>query len=410
MMRRRWTAVFAAAVACCALVFGLSACGSSASSSSAGSASVSAAATSSSTTSKSIAEPIHDISSELTFDHDLELSYADQFAVSYYKDGYKAVALADGERFLVVPEGGKTPGDLAKDVQVLEQPLDHIYLVGTATMDMFRSIDGLDSISLSGTEADDWDIEEAKAAMEAGKIVYAGKYNTPDYELILSKDCDLAVESTMINHNPEVKEQLQSYGIPVLIDQSSYESEPLGRSEWVKLYGALLNKDEEAQKVCDEQQAILDSIHPDQVESKEVAFFAVANQGYATVRKSNDYVAKMIGMAGGTYVPSDGDEDASAMRTTYKMQMEEFYAQCKDSDYLIYNSTIEGELGSMSDLKAKNELFGEFKAVQDGNVWCTSQSMYQDSMELAQFMQDVNKILQDPSTPDSDLNYLHKLK
>ena len=66
-------------------------------------------------------------------------------------------------------------------------------------------------------------------------MYYAGKYNAPDYELILSKACDLAIESTMISHSPEVKEQLEQLGIPVLVERSSYESHPLGRMEWLKL-------------------------------------------------------------------------------------------------------------------------------------------------------------------------------
>ena len=38
----------------------------------------------------------------------------------------------------------------------------------------------------------------------------------------------------MIYHNPEVKEKLEEFGIPVLVEHSSYESHPLGRTEWVK--------------------------------------------------------------------------------------------------------------------------------------------------------------------------------
>ena len=76
-------------------------------------------------------------------------------------------------------------------------------------MDLFRELDGLDAIRLSGTEAQGWYVEEARAAMEAGEILYAGKYSAPDYERIYAEGCDLAVESTMIYHTPEVKEQLE---------------------------------------------------------------------------------------------------------------------------------------------------------------------------------------------------------
>lgn len=43
----------------------------------------------------------------------------------------------------------------------------------------------------------------------------------------------------------------------------------------------------------------------------------------------------------------------------------------KDADILIYNSTIEGELYSVDELLAKSTLFSDFKAVKEGNVYCT---------------------------------------
>lgn len=60
--------------------------------------------------------------------------------------------------------------------------------------------------------------------------------------MILNADCGLAIENTMIYHTPEVKEQLERFGIPVLVERSSYEEDPLARMEWVKLYGLLLGK------------------------------------------------------------------------------------------------------------------------------------------------------------------------
>ena len=53
----------------------------------------------------------------------------------------------------------------------------------------------------------------------------------------------------MISHSPEVIEMLKDFGIPVMIEYSSYESHPLGRVEWIKFFGALVGKEEEAEKV-----------------------------------------------------------------------------------------------------------------------------------------------------------------
>ena len=134
---------------------------------------------------------------------------------------------------LVVPEGASVPSDVPEGMTIVQQPLDNIYLAATSTMDFFRALDGIGNVTLSSLKADDWYIPEAKNAMENGAMTYAGKYRAPDYELILSKGCDLALENTMIYHTPEVKEELESFGIPVLVERSSYESHPLGRMEWV---------------------------------------------------------------------------------------------------------------------------------------------------------------------------------
>ena len=160
-------------------------------------------------------------------------------------------------------------------------------------------------------------------------MIYAGKYNAPDYELILSKSCDLAIESTMIHHAPEVKEQLEQLGIPVLVERSSYESHPLGRMEWLKLYGVLLGKEELAKELFDEQLKQLGNLDAGKPLGRTVAFFYVSSNGYVNVRKSSDYVAKIIEMAGGSYVPDNLMENENAL-STMNMQMETFYAEAKD--------------------------------------------------------------------------------
>ena len=152
----------------------------------------------------------------LTFDHTMKLSYAEEFSVDYYNDGYALITIDQEGEFLVVPEGKEVPEGLDEDITVLQQPIDNIYLVATSAMDLFRAIDGIDQIRLSGTQESGWYILEAKDAMESGNMIYAGKYNAPDYELILNEGCDLAIESTMIHHNPEVQEKLEQFGIPVM--------------------------------------------------------------------------------------------------------------------------------------------------------------------------------------------------
>ena len=176
------------------------------------------------------------------------LDYAQQFTVDECAGGYSLITI-DGSRYLVVPEGAAVPAELDGDIVVLQQPIENIYLVSSSAMDPIISIGGLGAVALSGTQAENWYLDAARTAMEQGQIVYAGKYSAPDYETILVADCGLAIENTMIYHTPEVKEQLEKFGVPVLVERSSYESGPLARMEWVKLYGILLGKTNEAERV-----------------------------------------------------------------------------------------------------------------------------------------------------------------
>ena len=275
-------------------------------------------------------------------------------------------------------------------------------------MDCFRQLDAMDAITLSGTQAEGWYIPEARQAMEEGRILYAGKYSAPDYELLKSQNCDLALESTMIYHTPEVKEQLERIGIPVLVERSSYEVHPLGRMEWIKLYGVLTGKTEEAEAFFDRQLEQLAPVLEQENTGKTVAFFAINSNGSVTVRKSGDYIAKAIDMAGGVYAFSDLTSEENAL-STINIQMEIFYQGAKDADILIYNSTIDANLTTMEELLDKSAVLADFKAVQSGNVWCTGKSMFQESMSVGNMILDFHTICAEEDPEDDALHYLYRL-
>lgn len=339
----------------------------------------------------------------------MELKYAENFNVDYYNGGYALITISDGSRYLVVPKASEIPEGLDSDITVLRQPIDNIYLVATSAMCLFDSLDSLESIKLSGTKSEGWYIENARTAMESGHIIYAGKYSVPDYELIVSSDCSLAVESTMINHTPEVKEKLEDLGIPVLIDQSSYESHPLGRTEWIKLYGVLTGKEAAAKKVFDEQARYLDEASGQESTGKTVAFFYISSSGNAIARKSGDYITKMIQLAGGDYI-FDNLGDPESATSTVTLEMEKFYSTAKNADFIVYNSTIDSELSSVEELISKNPLLEDFKAVQNGNVWCTSKNMFQETTQFGLMISDIRRMLTDEGKNLTELNFMYRLR
>ena len=341
----------------------------------------------------------------LSLTENVSLKYANTFAIEKYGD-YSFISIENSGDYLVVPENEEIPEGLPEEVVVLQKPLDKTYLVSTSAMDLINTCGALDMIKLSGSKESDWYVEAAKKAMDEGTLKYAGKYRAPDYELILENGCNLAIENTMIYHEPTAKAKLEELGIPVLVETSSYESHPLGRLEWIKLYGILFDKEAEAEKYFDEQLSIIEPIMKDNKNTgKTVAFFHVTANGLINVRKPGDYITKMIELSGGNYaLKSLGDEDNAL--STMNMQMEDFYAEASQADIIIYNSTIGGEITSIDELLKKNELFKDFKAVKEGKVYCTERNLFQQTTGIAEFMKDLNDVVNEV---DKDYTYINKL-
>ena len=348
---------------------------------------------------------------DISVNGNMELKYAEQFSVDYCEDGCSVVDI-DGEKYLIVPENVEIPDDTS-GMTVMKQPVKNIYVAATSSMDLFDSIGGLDRVNMTSTNADSWSLPAIRDAVSSGDIEYIGKYSSPDYETLVAEKCGLALESTMIYHTPKVKEQLESFDIPVMIERSSYETHPLGRMEWVKLYGLILGDYDAAEKLFNEKTKAFEELSVGDIpenELKTAAFFYVTSNGYFNIRKPADYVAKMIDLAGGKYIftADDLNVDDNAL-STMNIQAETFYKLAHDADILIYNSTIDGEIDSIDQLVAKSSILADFKAVREGNVWCTGQNMFQQTTGAADMICDLNSIFTDKAD-SAELTYLHRLK
>ena len=352
----------------------------------------------------------------LTYIETDQNAYADCYAIHRYKDDYAVISVYDGRNYLIVPEGKDLSKDTLKTVKkglgdgrsitVIKKPVDKIYLAASSAMCQFDSIDSVDKIALSGIERDNWYIDAAKKSMDDGKLEYGGKYSAPDYEKIVNNDIDLAIESTMILHTPKVMEKLEKLGVPVFVDRSSYESDPLGRCEWIRVYGLICDKEDEGKRAYDEQVELAKTFESSDVSGKKIAFFSINSKHLVYTRSGDDYFSKMVEKAGGEYL-APKDVDSKGHSSYLSVSMEAFYDYAKDADILIYNSTIEDCPGSLSDLKAEDAIFADFKAVKSGDVWYTDKSLYQFTDRTGNIIKDLNDIVAKAS---EDTEFFHKLK
>lgn len=350
--------------------------------------------------------------------------YAQQFSIKKLTASNGAVfslinikGAGDEQNFLVVSQSELYPKkelfalvnqilkSLPDGTIPLYQPINRTYLVSSSAMDLIIACNALESVRFSGTKKNDWYIKEAVNVMESNQVVYAGKYSAPDYELLVSEGCSLAIENTMIYHKPEVIEKLKELGIPCLVEKSGNESHPLGRLEWIKLYGVLFGRESLAQDFFDNQVEKISSVLNQKKTDKTVAFFYVTKNGSINVRTSRDYIAKMIELAGGNYVPDLKlkEEDNSSTRN---IQVEDFFAKAKDADIMVYNAIVDRPIETLNDLLEKNDIFEAFSAVKNKKVFCIGREFFQSTTGVTQFIADMNNVI---SGKDTELVYIKKV-
>lgn len=353
---------------------------------------------------------------KLVFDHSMELEYAKLFSVDYYKGGYKMITITNRDedtsvisketKILIVPEGMSTPEDLPEDTIVYNGPLTNMLVASTPVVSLMNASGCLENIKLVTSDRDSWYIDDVVKAFDDNKLTYVGDYKAPDYEYIVAAAPQLCIYSTMLTSAPETAEKFKELGITYILDQSNYEEHPLGRVEWAKCYAALCNQEEAAAQVYSSQAEYVNELSKAEKTGKSVAVFYITSSGKLYVRNAGDYVAKMVELAGGDYIFDDLNTDKTG---TQAMEIESFYDRAKDADYIIYIWSMGGKPSALSDLISYNSVLSDLKAVEDGNVWCTTPDFFQISDTIGSMINDINKMMTADDSVD-ELTYLIKLK
>ena len=339
--------------------------------------------------------------------------YATEFRIDSYDNNIYRVTVGK-DKYLLVPRLTELPVNIPDSVTVIRTPVSRAYVASTSSMDYFTQLSALQDVAFTSSEASKWFDEKVSALVEADEIHYAGRYDAPDYESLITGKADIAVENTMIYHSPETEEKLKELSVPVFVDKSSYEEDPRGRIEWIKVYGLLtgeygrsLRFFDAACKKIDDVADDTDQKTADSGDKPKIAYFYISPKGHVGVRKPGDYITRMIEMAGGQYSPSDikvpNDDDTSS---AVDMSMEDFYLKVKDADILIYNGTLYGSPESIEELVSDTALLSEFKAVKDGRVYASGDNMFQSSCEAADIISELADIINDKA---ADMTYFSRL-
>ncbi len=102
----------------------------------------------------------------------------------------------------------------------------------------------------------------------------------------------------------------------------------------------------------------------------------------------------MIELAGANYAYKSVD-DAVVNALTITMDREAFFKETLNSDIIIYNTTINGGFESIAEMVHAHPILAELPAVQNGNVWVTTDVFYQSTTKHGQMIAELAKIIRD---------------
>ena len=358
-----------------------------------------------------------------------ENTFAQLFSIEHFTDGegrrYSEIEIYDKNKalsssWLLLPEGVSGAEGVPETTQVMTaQDRANILVSSASTMSLINAMDALDKVPMTTSDTT-WYIEEIKQAIGDGTVQEVGKYNAPDYEKILTvgteKHVTFAVFSTMIDYVPQVEEMLsQTCRIRIMRDQSSSESHPLARTEWIKVFGEIFGLRTQSDAVFDAQvKALNDTLKqiggiPESERKSVLIFYTTADKSTYNVRNAEDYVTKLVSLAGGRQVAEIG----AGKSGNTKMDAETFVSTCAQADYILYNWTsgasgVEDEsLQGLIDARL-GDWFKQFRAYQEGNVWRTSRDFYQKMDKMGEMVADIYQMLYGNGSSDA-LTYVDRL-
>lgn len=367
--------------------------------------------------------------SQLTSTGKEENTFAELFSIEHLKDenekAYSKIEVFDKEKkldtsWLLLPEGVDKVSGAPAGVNIMTfRDRQNIMVSSASTMALINAMDALSKVPMTTADTT-WRIQEIKDAIDKGTVKEVGKYSKPDYEQIISigaeKHVTFAVFSTMLDSVPDVYDQLtKTCNLRIMRDQSSYESHPLGRTEWIKIYGEIFDMRDKSDAVFNGQVEILNEttskINVPEAERKTVLiFYTTSTKDTFYVRNAADYVTELVNLGGGKQVAEIGPGKSG----NTKMTQELFIEKCSQADYVLYNWTSgasgvkDESLQGLIDARL-GDWFKDFKAYKEGNVWRTSNDFYQKMDKMGEMVADIYKMLYGENVSDT-LTYVNRLK
>ena len=312
------------------------------------------------------------------------MKYAKLFSIEDKGDYY---LLTDGlnRTIVLVKEGRPTP-NVRADL-TLKLPVNRVIALSTTHVAYFEALNAIDRL-VGVVSTSTWYLEDIKQMVENGTIKEVGRWTQPNYEVILSLRPELVtVTGKARKVTGEVVKKLDELGIPYISIDFSYENHPLGRLEWIKLFGIICGKEEEAIEFFESaEQRILSIEERCKDLNKTKVVCALVGRGGIWVPGREKYLAKSVEIAGGDYLFKD-----LVSERYVRVTVEDLLSRAEDADVFI--AIKMGRPVTREYLLSTVPELAETKPFKENKVYAMQPWIYQYAHKADVFVEELASIL-----------------
>ncbi|MCU0351156.1 MAG: ABC transporter substrate-binding protein [Flavobacterium sp.] len=343
------------------------------------------------------------------------IQYAEGFSIEKY-EGFSVVKVsnaypeAKSKYTYVLHKKGVQIPDSLNQFTAIEVPIKKVIVTSTTHIPSLESL-GVESTLIGFPTTDYISSEKTRALIDAGKVRDLGSNQGLNSEVILDIQPDIIVGFS-VDGDLKTYKNLEKNGQKIIFNADWTEKTPLGKAEWIKLFGALYDFDEKANEIFNaiekEYNAALTLAKNTKTQPTIFAGSIYKDQWF--LPQGDSWAAYFLREANGNYLWKETTGTGSI-----SLSFESVLDKAKDADFWIGP----GQFTSIQEILDSNPNYKHFKAVQNKNIYSFSTKKGRTGgviyYELAQnrpdlVLKDIVKILHPEVLPDYELFFFEKLK
>ena len=311
-------------------------------------------------------------------------------------------------KYLLLDKGVDVPKSITYD-ELIRVPVEEIVVTSTTHIPGLEALGVLDKL-VGFPNTNYISSVAARKLVSEGKIKELGKNESINLEVLIDLEPD-AVVSFGVNGSNKTLNNIKKSGIPVLYNSEWLEQHALGRAEWIKFFGFLFKKEEQANEIFNQ---IKDDYFAAKALAKTVLNKPTVLSGMPFkdtwhIPYGNSWAAQFIEDANASYLWADKKGKGSIA-----LNFESVLDKAKNANYWI----AIGSYDSKEQLLASNSHYQQFDMFQKNNIYMSNKKGETGGLlfyEVAPtrpdlILKDLIKIFHPQLLPNYELHFYTQLK